>query len=176
MRRDAVCRNRDIAVAEKFKRGRDEIIGVAVDGGVSPDKAVGIGRRELVSKCREPRHYLERCASRGDGVCIKWRCPDLAVGNDLDACQMVRAPGEHKVVFKVQPKRVFPRAANVPVRGFAFCESCLWLNKIHYIGKITIHQQSCQQETVPLLCHRRHHLRWKIVDAVRLVAADEDAD
>ena len=29
---------------------------------------------------------------------------------------------------------------------------------------------------MPLLHQRLHHLRWKIVDAVRLVAADKDSD
>ena len=85
--------------------------------------------------------------------------------------------GKHPAVVEREPERILPCAANVPVRGFAFCESCLWLDRIHYIGKITIHRQSCQQETGPLLHHRRHHLlRWKIVDAVRLVAANEDAN
>ena len=47
--RDAVGRNRDIAVAEKLKRGRDEIVRVTVDRRIIPDKAVGIGRGHLNS-------------------------------------------------------------------------------------------------------------------------------
>ena len=48
-RRDAAGRNRDIAIAEKLKHGRDKIVRVAVDRRVIPDKAVGIGRGHLNS-------------------------------------------------------------------------------------------------------------------------------
>ena len=45
IRRDAVCRDRDVAVAEELKLGRDEIVCVAVDRYVIPGEAIRVGRR-----------------------------------------------------------------------------------------------------------------------------------
>ena len=76
-----------------------------------------------------------------------------------------------------QPERVLPGSASVPVGESSFCASCLWLNEMHFIGKITIRRQPCQAGVAPLPLHRsRHLLRRETADAVSLVAADENSD
>ena len=136
MRRDAVGRHTHAAIAKQFKRGSDKVVCVAVYRHIRPDETVGVGRRKLVAERRNARHDLEGCASRGNGVCVKWRSPNLAIGNDLHAGQVVRAPGEHPAVLERKPKRILPRATNVPIRRFAFCETVLDKSCLDRINKI----------------------------------------
>lgn len=76
-----------------------------------------------------------------------------------------------------QPERVLPGSAGVPVGESSFCASCLWLNEMHFTGKITIRRQPCQAGAAPLPLHRSHHLlRRETADTVSLVAADKDSD
>ena len=116
MRRDPVGRHAHVAVSKQLNRSRHKSVRVAVDSRASPDEAVGVGRCMLVAKRRKSRHDLDGNAERSDCVAERRR-PDLAVGNDLDAGEMVRPEREHPAVLERKPERVLPHAAHVPVRG-----------------------------------------------------------
>ena len=123
--RRSVGRHAHIAASEQFDARRHKIVRVAVDRGVIPNKAVGIGRRELAVERRQPWHNGNWLAYRRDCTCVERHRPHLTEGDDLDAGEMVRAVRENPSVLERKPERVLPCAAHVPVRGPALGEAAL---------------------------------------------------